>query len=688
MKQRIISLLLLVTISICNINAQYEVNFSNGYPPYNYLNEKQELVGSNVDILNAIKDLYKSDIRINGGNWNVINDALTNNKIEAIGGFHFPGSPDSDYIYTRAAINTSHCFLYNKNYLNKFSLEYLRSSKEPLVAMWKNDVLVHYIQSINPSTKFVFITSYEDLINAIDRKDVTCIFGQRIGAMYYAKKLNKDYVIPLEHRILERSMGFKVSKDAPELAKILNNGLEVILANGTYQEIYDKWIAEYDKNYNDWHNYYKYILIGGIILLVLFVLLVMINWVLQTKVKNKTKDLREQLELNSKIMIELKNEKNKAEESDKMKSAFLANMSHEIRTPMNGILGFTSLLKTVDYSSEKQAQFLDIIQKSGNRMLETINNIIEVTKLESGLEKTSIKEVDIKKNINELYNFFATEASAKGLNLIFEEENSTISVPFYTDQYKVNSILTNLIKNAIKFTHEGFIEVKYKLSNTAVEFWIKDSGIGIPLEKQHFIFNEFVQADYSHSSGYEGSGLGLSISKGYVHLLNGEIKLDSEPEKGTTFYVRIPNSIVNTNTESSVNKVIKNTTTSLADYKILIAEDDETSFFYLENVLENVTKKILHAKNGIEVIELVKKNTDIDIILMDIKMPFLNGFEATKEIRKFNTNVYIIAQTAYIQESFKIKALEAGCNTFITKPIDKQILIKILANIKPNNLEQ
>lgn len=538
MKTLKINYLIFILLFVCKLNAQYTVQFSDNYPPYNYLNNNKELVGFNIDILNAIKDLYKTDIAIKGSEWKLINEALNNNNIDAIGGFHFPGSLDANFIYTRATINTSHCFLYNNKHLKKFSIEYLRTSKKPLVAMWRNDVLVHYIESINPATHFIFVNSYEDLVNAIDREDITCIFGQRVGAMYYAEKLDKDYVIPFEHRILERSMGFKVSKAAPELAEILNNGLEVILANGTYQEIYDTWIAEYDQNYIHWSYYLKYILIASIIIL----LLLITNWILQTKVKNKTKDLRDQLSLNSKIMIELEKQKNKAEESDKMKSAFLANMSHEIRTPMNGILGFTDLLRTADYSPEKQAKFIDIIHKSGNRMLDTINNIINVSKLESGLEKTTIKKVNIQQNIKELYEFFTQEAVNKGINLIFNEDISTVSIPFYTDEYKVNSIFTNLIKNALKFTNEGFVEITYYLTNECIELWVKDSGIGIPYDKQQSIFNEFVQVDDTHSSVYRGSGLGLSISKGYTFLLEGEIKLSSEPGKGTSIYVRIPNS--------------------------------------------------------------------------------------------------------------------------------------------------
>ncbi|MDV7187907.1 response regulator [Lutibacter sp. TH_r2] len=673
--------IILVLIS-SKVNAQYKVLFSNNYPPYNYINENNELVGFNIDILNAIKDLYGSDISIDSGDWVTINNFLNNNEVDAIGGAHYPGGFENDFIYSRSSINTSHCFFYNKNHIKRFSLEYLRTSKEPLIAMWKNDVLEYYILSINPSAKFLYIKNYESLINAVDKKEVTCAFGQRVGGMFYAKKLHKDYIEALNHRILERSMGFKISKQSSEFAEILNNGLEVILANGEYQKIYDKWIAEYDESKTNWDQYLKYILFSGIIILAIIILLISINRILRSRVRDKTKDLRSQLQLNSEMMKELKKQKNKAEESDKMKSAFLANMSHEIRTPMNGILGFADLLKNAEYSSEKRSQFIEIIEKSGHRMLQTINNIIDISKLQSGLEEVQLKKVNILNIIEELQHFFEPEATTKGLTLFFKNKNSTITKPFYSDEQKLNSILTNLIKNALKFTPKGSIEVEYTLQNDVAEFWVKDAGIGIPYKKQTTIFNEFVQADFSHSSGFEGSGLGLSISKGYVDLLNGDIQLKSKPNVGSTFYVRIPNSITTIpETNTSLENTISNNSI-LPKFKILIAEDDETSFEYLKTVLEDITEKILHAKNGIEAIELAKQNADIDVILMDIKMPKLNGLEASKEIRKFNKNIFIIAQSAYTQKSYKNEAEKVGCNTFISKPINKQKLLAIFSNIK------
>lgn len=543
MRSSIFLFFLIILIAPSKASVQYEVMFSNNYPPYNYTSQDGELIGFNIDIINAIKDIYGLEINLRGDSWAVINQALENNNIQAIGGDHYPGIPDNNFIYTRSTINTSHCFLYNTKYYSKFSIEIFRSAQEPLVAMWKNDVLIHYVLSINPNAKFLYVDNYDQLIQTLDREDVTCVFGQRVGSMYYAEKLNKNYIAPLDHRILERSMGFKVSKDAPKLAETLNNGLEIILANGEYQRIYDKWITRHTEENNFWHKYLKHILIAGVLILSLFLILVIINWILQTQVRSKTKDLQQQLTLNSQITAELEKQKIKAEESDKMKSAFLANMSHEIRTPMNGILGFTELLKSMEYSPEEQSQFIGIIQKSGNRMLGTINNIIDVSKLESGVDSTQLKEVNIKAIMKELLTFFKPEANSKGLKLIVNENSITTSKPFFTDEYKLNSILTNLIKNALKFTKEGSVEVNYSIKDKVSEFYVRDTGIGIAKDKQASIFDHFVQADFSHSSGFEGSGLGLSISKGYIELMNGEILLESELNKGTTFYVRIPNLI-------------------------------------------------------------------------------------------------------------------------------------------------
>jgi signal transduction histidine kinase/CheY-like chemotaxis protein len=653
---------------------------STNYPPYNFLNEHGELAGFNIDILNSIKKLYKVEIKVTGSDWKTANTQLKNGRIQAIAGAHYPGSPDNEYHYTRSVIQTSHCFLYNRKFLNKISVDEIRTIKNPLIVVWENDVLIHYVQSINPNARLIFVDNYEELLNELERKDVTCAFSQKIASMYYADKLNKTYIHAGNEDILERNMGFKISKEAPELVEILNNGLEIIMSNGEYQEIYNKWIKKYHTHGNNRQHLIKYFVVAGIIVLGVILILLVFNNILKMRVREKTKDLQHQLELNMQITKELEKQKIKAEESDKMKSAFLANMSHEIRTPMNGIMGFTELLKSHNYSQAEHKHFIGIIQQSGERMLTTINNIIEISKIESGLESIQISETNIEKIVDELFQFFVPEARKKGIELIIEKKEIRSGQTFYSDNYKINSILTNLIKNALKFTAKGSVKIGYSVSNNVASFYVADTGIGIENEKQKAIFNYFVQADSSISSRFEGSGLGLSISKEYTKMLSGKIRVESEVGKGSTFYVDIPNQLAAAVPKQNV--LINNSGEEPVipgGLKIIVAEDDKTSFFFLKYILEGISAKVLHAENGLEAIELIKNHPDTDIILMDSKMPKLNGIEAVKQIRKFNNNVYIIAQTAYALEDYKTQTLEAGCNSYIEKPINKTKLLEIIS---------
>ena len=661
-------------------SAQYEVMVSTDYPPFNYLDAKGELVGFNVDLLKAINKLYKIEIKVTGSDWKNANKYLENGKIQAIAGAHYSGSPDNNYIYTRSVIQTSHCFLFNRKYINKISVDKIRTIQSPLIVLWKNDVLIHYIESINPKARFIFINNYEDLLNKLDREDVTCAFSQKIACMYYANKLGKTYIQTGNEDVLDRNMGFKISKDAPELEKIFNNGLEVIMSNGEYQEIYDKWIEEYNVHGNNWHHLVKYFILAGILILAVILILLFFNRMLKSRVKNKTKDLQHQLELNTQITQELEKQKIKAEESDKMKSAFLANMSHEIRTPMNGILGFTELLNTHNYSIDEQDHFVKLIQQSGERMLTTINNIIQISKIESGVEKLQIAETDIENVIKELFQFFAEEAKRKNVSLIIEKREINVTRNFYSDVYKINSILTNLIKNALKFTQAGSVKIGYSISDDIAQIYVSDTGIGIEKEKQKAIFDYFIQADSSLSKRYEGSGLGLTICREYTKMLNGEIRVESEINEGSTFFVTIPN-----HTEYATPQKIKNTNNAIevpfipSGLKVIVAEDDKISFALLKYILEEISAKILHAANGLEAIDLIKNNPDTDLILMDSKMPKLSGIEAVKQIRQFNQSVYIIAQTAYAIEEYRDKTIDVGCNEYIEKPVNKNKLLELIA---------
>ncbi|GAO31878.1 hypothetical protein JCM15548_14283 [Geofilum rubicundum JCM 15548] len=385
-------------------------------------------------------------------------------------------------------------------------------------------------------------------------------------------------------------------------------------------------------------------------------------------------DITERKQINEELLAA----KLKAEESDQLKSAFLANMSHEIRTPMNGILGFADLLKQPGLKGEKQQSYIQIIQKSGVRMLNIINNIIDISKIESGLMKLDINESNVNKQIEYIYAFFKPEAQAKGLQLWVVSTLPAAEVNIRTDREKLYAILTNLIKNALKHTHEGTIEFGYELKtcngSPELEFFVKDTGVGIPKDRQEAIFHRFVQADIADKMAYQGAGLGLAISKAYVEMLGGKIWVHSEEAKGTTFYFTLP---YNAETESGsvVESCGKSVMTSensehLRKLTILIAEDDVVSQILLEKMVKSLAKTIIKTQNGVEAVEACRDHPDIDLVLMDIKMPLMNGYEATRRIRHFNKEVIIIAQTAYGLTGDRKKSIEAGCNDYISKPIN------------------
>ena len=375
---------------------------------------------------------------------------------------------------------------------------------------------------------------------------------------------------------------------------------------------------------------------------------------------------------------ELLKAKEQAEESDRLKSAFLANMSHEIRTPMNGILGFAELLKEPGLTGKEQQDYIKIIEKSGARMLNIINDIVDISKIEAGLMKIEIHELNVNEQILDIYNFFKPEVEAQGMTISFSTPLPAKEAILKTDREKVYAILTNLVKNAIKYSNTGTIEIGYKKRECDLEFYVKDTGIGIPNDRHGAIFERFIQADIPGEWAQQGAGLGLSITKAYVEMLGGKIRVESQLGVGSTFYFTLPYNIVLTK-ETEVNQLAPSENTELVGkLKILIAEDDEVSEMLIGNTLKTIGKEILKAMTGVEAVEVCKKNPDLDLVMMDIRMPDMGGYEATRQIRKFNNEVVIIAQTAHGLYGDREKAIEAGCNDYIAKPINKTELLILI----------
>lgn len=372
-------------------------------------------------------------------------------------------------------------------------------------------------------------------------------------------------------------------------------------------------------------------------------------------------------------------QKKKAIDSDKLKSAFLANMSHEIRTPMNGILGFSDLLKNPNLTGEMQQQYLDIIQKSGRRMLNAINDIIDVSKIEAGLINVELQESNLDEQLEYIYKFFRLEVEAKGMSLVYKNKHVVEQTIIKTDPEKVFAIFTNLVKNAIKYSKNGTIEFGYDIRSDFLEFYVKDTGIGIAEDRQEAIFERFIQADIEDVQARQGSGLGLSITKSYIELLGGKIWVESEVGVGSQFNFTLPyHPVTKENKITQEELPVDATAPNKKTHKILIVEDDEISATLISINVNEFCQAPLYAEAGAEAVQICRENPDLDLILMDIQLPKMNGYEATRKIREFNKDVIIIAQTAYGLSSDKEKSLDAGCNDYISKPIKKSDLVEII----------
>ncbi len=384
---------------------------------------------------------------------------------------------------------------------------------------------------------------------------------------------------------------------------------------------------------------------------------------------------------------ELIKSKEKAEENDRLKTAFLTNMSHEIRTPMNGIIGFADLLKKANYIDKKEFDFYaNIIVDSSKQLLNIVNDILDISKIETGQIDLYEEEVALNSILNDILSFFEIKAKEKGLSLNLITDLSIVNPIILVDISKLKQIIFNVIGNAFKFTEKGSIDFGYKIKGSQLEFFVKDSGIGIPKKYHKDIFNRFNKVENDSTQLFGGTGLGLAICTGLVEKMGGRIWVESDPDSlsgsqgktgGAEFYFTIP--YYKTSTQTKVSKLQGNITESnLADFTILVVEDEKNSAIYLKEILSNRKIKQLLAKDGKQAIEIFKKNSDIDLILMDIKLPVMDGYAATREIKKINSEIPVIAQTAYAMLGDKEKSLKAGCDDYISKPISEENLISLL----------
>ena len=394
------------------------------------------------------------------------------------------------------------------------------------------------------------------------------------------------------------------------------------------------------------------------------------NIILEEKVKERTQELETK---NEQLLVALE----KADAANRLKQAFLNNISHEIRTPLNGIVGFRSLLKDESVSMEEKVDYIEIMQESSTRLINTITRFLDISLLHSGNMELHLSDLNPELLVYSAYEKYSAACAKKNIELEMITENLPENINVYSDEYKILKVFDNLVENAIKFTDGGSIKIGCELFNNDIVFFVKDRGMGISPDFKDRIFFSFSQADEEINKEFEGLGLGLSISKGLVELMGGKIWYNSLPGQGTEFYFSIP--LVKQ--EIKIDRVDLNgkTVHGNSTTKVLIVEDDETNYYILYFYFYNSNFELLWATDGIEAINLFKENPDISMVLMDLKLPHLDGFQATSEIKSINKQVPVIAVTSYAGIEQRQKAIHAGCDDIIVKPVNKQLLFEKLA---------
>jgi len=380
------------------------------------------------------------------------------------------------------------------------------------------------------------------------------------------------------------------------------------------------------------------------------------------------------------MLFELEKAKSKAEESDKLKSAFLANLSHEIRTPMNGIIGFIDLLSNPDLDQDSKEKYYKVIKQSGNYLLSIINDIVEISKIETHQVNPNYKEVDLVVLVNEIYDATRIQLlEKKEIRLTLDKRIPDIEFIIETDRTKLSQILNNLVSNAIKFTSKGKITIGYSLvNNHTFEFFVEDTGIGIQHEDLKFIFERFYQINSDQSPNNRGSGLGLAISKAYVEMLGGQIYAESKPGEGSTFTFTIPihkRDIPMANTENDAG--LQPRLPDSNSIVILVAEDDDINYFLISEIFKKTPFHLIRAKTGKEAVEACDSHR-INLVLMDLKMPVMDGYEATKILKERFPDLPVIAVTAYALSGDYSKIQNSGFDGYIPKPINHKALFEII----------
>ncbi len=631
------------------------------YAPYQFINENETIDGILIDYLTLIEDKIDHKFRKKlYTNWEqLLNDAKSN-KVDII------------LEIQQTNKRSSYLEFYSKLFESPYSIITRKDSSygSNLKDFFDKTITVPKDYGIHE----ILTEKEKNLTISTEIDDITCLkhlnsgkyhayIGPKAVANYLTNTENLDNLKIVSETKYNYSPSIAVQKDNEILNQIFSKITKSITDNEK-EIIFDNWL------YNAIIPFYKkpsfWIVLTGIILLS-FIIILLLNRYLKYLIRQKTK--------------ELNIAKERAEESNKLKTAFIHNISHEVRTPMNGIIGFSELINDPNITPDKQKEYSKIIIDSSNQLINIIDDIIEISKLETNQVEVRFEEMNLNQILQMQFTNFQSKAILKNIAIHLNTSLTDDQGIILMDKLKINRILYNLIDNAIKFTNKGSIEIFCKIIDNHILIKIIDTGIGIKPQDQELIFRNFSQSEKEVTKSYDGLGLGLSIALKNAKLINGNISFTSMLNKGSTFTLKIPYHPILDPNKNNVYDISETKSNTLIKQVILIAEDGDINFLFLKTILLKMKgyKFVIHrAENGKEAVEICEDNKFIDLVLMDIRMPIMDGYTATRKIKKIRPGLPIVAQTAYSTKEDIEKALEAGCDDFVSKPVDRKLLKPII----------
>ncbi|WP_299313629.1 transporter substrate-binding domain-containing protein [uncultured Aquimarina sp.] len=628
------------------------------YPPYQFINKKDSIDGILVDHFSSIENKinYKFQKKYYTSWIKLLEDVKTK-KIDIVLEMQETEGRQKYLNFYTKFFETPFVLVARKEVDSALKFKDFQKKKIAVPTGYSID---DYLKENYPKLN---IKNYPD--------DITCLLSVQSGESnaYIGGKALVNYLIKSEGLddlkvIAEINHSYIPSIAVHKENKTLNNIIAKAtrnISNKEKQTILDNWLFITVKPF---YKKPKFWIISSIIFFTALASIILVHFYLKFIIKQKTK--------------ELQIAKDNAEESNRIKTNFIQNISHEIRTPMNGIMGFSELLKSDSLTPEERKEYTEIIIDSGKDLITSVDDILEISLLETKQSKLRFTETNLKELLLKLISEYAHKAKEKNLIMHLENEIPEEKNLIITDKSKLYKTLNSLIDNGIKFTNTGSITIFSYLVEDSIEISIKDTGIGIKQKDRDIIFKSFSQSEKEISKNFGGLGLGLAIAKQYTDLIGGKISFVSKENEGSAFLLKIPYTPMQNNRELSTNKEANPIPEK---HVVLIAEDGEINFLFLKTVLTKMIDfefVIYRAKNGKEAVEICEDSDKIDLVLMDIKMPIMDGYDATKRIKKIRPNLPVVAQTAYSTEEDIERALAAGCDDFVAKPVDRKILRPIL----------